>query len=648
MRIKSLLAPLALLVLTSCASTAPTITSSTINDSRNNGTLLQLYEEVRDNRGSAKNLKPQNRLELLQQIESAISEDLTKRIQQNLILSRNEQQLVSLSIIDEQQQLIQQSRYVSATTVEQLRQQLAQESQKTQAVITQLRQQVQPAANLSFSERYQLLKQLTQLSNQTDRATLNNQVAQLSEQMTTRAQLLFQENQVAEAFQLFRELNQLAPETSGAAQYQQLINGGLQQKLLQLIAEGEPLAAYNTIKILTELGLLQKNDENVENLGLLSQYFAAMSNQAVEQDELANAYDSLQKSRFVSSLIQDHLEPTSAEAAFVESIFARYQVALRQNEYELALGYLSVIETMRPDFPDLQRLKQQTLDVIRDAAIKKVSVTAFSSFSDRTAVGNTLAAKITEYLFNYLPNDVRVVEREHLDAVLREQEISALNRNTQLNLASADLLIQGSVVEANVETSSTSGRQTQRVVTGYDKVANPAHAEWSKLSRSNRNKTPEPATFLEIPKEEDISIGITNYRKIAILGVSYRVVDANSATVLFAESLNERELQTDDSREGMQLGTFSVEFKNAELPSDSEMMNILTERLAARVGEQVSELLKGQEALFLRDAQRLELEQNFLEANRQFARSYAIATSKQMNTLSLEEKIRTNALKVNL
>ena len=72
---------------------------------------------------------------------------------------------------------------------------------------------------------------------------------------------------------------------------------------------------------------------------------------------------------------------------------------------------------------------------------------------------------------------------------------------------------------------------------------------------------------------EDVTTEVSNVRKVGIISVSYRVVDASSSRVLFTDSMQTKQEFQDEGRQGVQLGDFKQETDFVELPPDIEILS---------------------------------------------------------------------------
>lgn len=361
---------------------------------------------------------------------------------------------------------------------------------------------------------------------------------------------------------------------------------------------------------------------------------------ATSEDKLSEAYAWLMRAKQLRALM-GAIEVTSGEAKrFAEQAFVLAQTALKGNQPGLALGYLFAVEDIHPEFPALKRVMRETQEQTHDRAIKRITAANFTGSGDSARLGGSVASKLTKKLFQALPDDIRVVERDQLQAVMREQEIVAMQGTSTVSLSSADYLVQGAILEATVENSETKGRKTMRVVTRFNRVVTPEYSEWLKGSRN----TEAPAQYKEEPVQEDIPINVSLVRKIGVFGVSYRIIDATSARMLFADTFTTKKTVSGENSEGLALGSFNLPMKLAELPSDSEILESLADEIANHIGQQMEDFLRNPEVKYTSNAQRYRNEDNYTAAADMFAKAWVLSQKKNKPTAQLGQELREMAL----
>ena len=142
---------------------------------------------------------------------------------------------------------------------------------------------------------------------------------------------------------------------------------------------------------------------------------------------------------------------------------------------------------------------------------------------------------------------------------------------------------------------------------------------------------------------EDVSIEVTNVRKVGIISVSYRVVEASSGRVLFTDSIQTKQEFQDEGRQGVQLGNFKQETDFVELPPDIEILSGaggLADKISEEIGVKLVDFLKDPEEQYTTDAERFVQEGDYLSAAQKAAYSIVLRErkSKEMGTLKSDLK----------
>ena len=140
---------------------------------------------------------------------------------------------------------------------------------------------------------------------------------------------------------------------------------------------------------------------------------------------------------------------------------------------------------------------------------------------------------------------------------------------------------------------------------------------------------------------------VTAVRKVGIISVSYRVVEASSGRVVFTDSLQDRQEFQDEGRQGVQLGDFKQETDFVELPPDIEILSGdkgLADKISDAIGKKLVEFLQNPEEQYEQDASRAVEEGDFAEAARKVAYAIALRESKSKDVGRLRELLRSYAM----
>jgi hypothetical protein len=297
-----------------------------------------------------------------------------------------------------------------------------------------------------------------------------------------------------------------------------------------------------------------------------------------------------------------------------------------------------------PTTPQIRQKLRKTRDQITRRAVRGLTAYPFEDpASSQAKVGDAVSSKVVQHIFRTIPGDVRIVEREQLERILDECK----RTKTCGDLDTADFIVQGTILDAKVETTAKVGRETRRVVTGQETVTNPDHTRWMSLRKKDRDRSPEPARTIRRDVTEDVTIEVNNVRKVGIISVTYRVVEASSGRVLFTDSIQTKQEFQDEGRQGVQLGSFTQETDFVELPPDIEILSGaggLTDKISEEIGVKLVTFLENPEEKYSADAERFVQEGDYLSAARQAAYSIVLRERKSKDLGTLKTELKSYAM----
>ncbi len=378
--------------------------------------------------------------------------------------------------------------------------------------------------------------------------------------------------------------------------------------------------------------------------GPMAEAFGMMGMEAVSAGDHGGAYRRYQDAAVISQLLLDRKPDLPGVQTFLKHVDERADKAFKAGEFGVAWGYLNVLTEFGPTTPKIRQRLRQARDEIARRAVRGLTAYPFEdSETSATTIGDAVSSKVVQYIFRTIPSDVRIVEREQLERILDECKRSG----TCDELDTADFIVQGSILDAKVETTEKSGTETRRVVTGQETVTNPDHVRWMQLREKDREKTPEPPRTITRDVTEDVTIEVTSVRKVGIISVSYRVVEASSGRVLFTDSLQSKQEFQDEGRGGVQLGNFKQETDFVELPPDIEILSGtdgLADKVSEEIGGKLADFLKNPEDQYSIEAERFVSEGDFIGAARRAAYSIVLREIKSKDVGNLREDLKGYAM----
>jgi curli biogenesis system outer membrane secretion channel CsgG len=646
-----LLLILALALGQGCASgppAPPIVTAEDVAQAQQNGTLEALLDRIEVELASP-NLKPDQRaqLEVLQgQVKEKLAAQLAAEVRAELGASEARiGDTLNKKVIEDQRGRIAPMAEWSPTAHQAMHDELDAEIVKTDAAIEEREARLATLEEDDVAGRIQLIDEIASLEHpdRPNAGSLAEKRSALLADLNQEATAAIEAENYDEARRLLETARDIDPEDMGTvAQLASVDTKVFERDFFRALEEGDPDAAY---ALLTSIAADESFDlirpHLAPSAGVMSDYYASLGAEATAAGDVPEAWRRFGQAREIHALLDDGpSKPPKEEAAFVKLLMQEYEKARKSEQLGLAWGYLNVVEFLQGDSPALRRQLRESREAVLQRAIKRLSVSSFETpESTNSEFGNNVASGIVQHLFKAIPNDVRMIERDQLDDIMREKNLDAATGGP--GLAAADYLVQGTILEAKVDSIDKIGKKTMRVVTEQIEGPNPEYNVWLNLSSKDRKKTPEPPKIVLRPRKEDVTIELTHHRKVGIFSVSYRVIDAETAKVVFADSVRAKAQHDDTSSEGVELGDFKMEFKLASLPSDIEILATLADEVSAEIGTKLAEVLADPEMTYRQNADRFAREANFAGAAQQYAYAIVLAQRKQKPTDDLELALRS-------
>lgn len=627
------------LLLAGCAPTKPLISQEEVQAARQGGNLEAAYEQFATRLASQKADSPaaQAAQTQLREIGTQLAGKLEQDIRQDLNQYSTASGLVPLPVLDAiNGKLARMERWDKERFLK-LGSELAEARKKTTSRIDSLQKQRAQQDDNQMSQRMSTLADLALLTGD-DR--FSKERTDAMETLRKRAEEAFQAEQYGEAKKALQALQQIAPEDKQInTQLLQADARLFEKKFWDALGDGKLDDAYSQFMTIAQTPQFPEVAKRLsKSSNDMVDYFVAQAAAATTDNKFGDAYKLFSQARDIRlKLNPEATGVLPQEQTFCQQLFQRYQNSQKQGTPGIALGYLKIIETFNPEFPGLRGLLRTTTETVVSRATRKVSTAAFASEAGKAEFGGAIAAKVTQHLFDKIPNDLKLIERDQFQAILREKEIGASTAKSEL--VSADYLIQGKILESRVDTTEKASKKTMRVITETVTETNPEYDQWAALPEEKRRNRAEPARTLQRDKKEDVTINLNIVRKVGIISASYRLVEATTGKVLATGSETAKAEYTDEGNEGVELGNFHMPFKLPSLPSDTEIFDKLVGKISETIGDKLVVELQNPETRFVQTSQRYAEEGDFNAAAEQAAYAFTLATQKQQETTTLRRNL---------
>lgn len=366
------------------------------------------------------------------------------------------------------------------------------------------------------------------------------------------------------------------------AAYAKLFKG----RYIRAQARGNMDAAYKVLQDLTEKSDYKKIVEKLrpDAPGIAAMFSAYVADNIHSRRNLSQLFQLYHQEIEVRRILGLPQEVNPRTPDLIRQIAQKYDEVSPKNSYA-GLGLLYAQEIIAPNSADLFRQLTQ----VQSTTLKSVRVTQFRSRSEVENYGDVITSLVVQHLQDSVGDQIHIVEADALPT---------------------DAVIRGSVLEAKVDETQTRNKKQMRVTVGEYERPNPAYIEWLKLPPKERAKQEMPEETLKEAKQESIYITNTLHRKVGVLAVSYRLMDAKNERVIFPDSITLQSEHEDESSEGLEVGELVISYKVAKLPNNAEILQNLTTEAARTVAGNLAAVLRNQENEYLKMADRFAAQNN--------------------------------------
>jgi hypothetical protein len=626
-----------------CGAQKPKYSMQDVMSAQSNGSLEALYTKIKADMATGN--AQENASKLLKDVGKRLAQQKSDQLMKRLSELRLDNGFIPLDQFATLEGQASQIEQWQPTRGSQVKNAISEEEGKTRAQIAQLQKEMQTLGKGQAVEQLNIGRQMAELagtSSKTADVYTKTKDKVLQEQFNAGSEALLNEDYPL-ADQYFAFVSKIEPTYPELDQkLKQVKAGHFYVKFTQLLELGEAEKAYLSFIAISETDVFPAVKELIgPTTDIMSQYFNGLGHAATDEGNLETAYRLFQQSREILKRVDVGSPPVTAEEKnFMSKIYKLANKAFKSKDYGATLGFIKIIENLDKNYSNMHALNSRVKEKILERSMKGVATSVFTTNEGDEKHGAAIASRITQHLFEHVPNDVRIVERQKIKAVFDERK---LDKSAGDKIASADYFIEGSILEAKVDYSVKEGTKTKRVVVGQKTVDNPEYAKWLATKKSERGNEPPKKTQVDV--KEDVSISINNHRKVGVFSSSFRIIDANNAKVIYTDTLTETVQHTDESSQGLERGQFKHEHKFEDLPLDVEILEKLAVGLSAKIGAKLVEVLQNPEDKYLEQAQRFIKEGNIHQAVQYLADALVLTHRKDKPVEAIDSQLREYAMK---
>ncbi|MEN6321448.1 MAG: tetratricopeptide repeat protein [Syntrophaceae bacterium] len=256
-----------------------------------------------------------------------------------------------------------------------------------------------------------------------------------------------------------------------------------------------------------------------------------------------------------------------------------------------AFTWYQKVDALNPSYSDLFQKVLEAKDNINKRIKKSIAVFDFDSPSNNKDAGKIAANKLITYLHKNASGDLRIIERENLQSILREMQLGQTGivdvKSVQtVKMRGIDTFIMGNVL--NFSSKFTDNKSTnQAVMFDEEDVSNPEYIEWlvthQRPSESERKSAPSRTIKKRTPRYIPYTQGIAKIS--AMIEISYKLVNTTTGENIFTNTISGRLVKEDKYQDGV--APANIPQDPLELPTESEVLDELTNEKVSEMGKSV-------------------------------------------------------------
>jgi tetratricopeptide (TPR) repeat protein len=293
-------------------------------------------------------------------------------------------------------------------------------------------------------------------------------------------------------------------------------------------------------------------------------------------------------------------------------LWSRAEDHLSKEKWGNGLVWLQKLSAINPNYPNLFRKTQSVRDEIEKRIKKSIAVFDFSSPSNNADAGKIVANKLITFLYEKASGDLRIIERENLQSILKELQLGQtglIDMETAQKVGKMrgiNTFILGDVLQYSSSVKDFPSNKTVMIKVGSRRVKTKAFLEWeAKHPNPSRDELQKaPLAYEEEDVFERFSYRAGTTKIMTFLEVAYKMVDTLTGENLFTNTISGKLEKEDSYNDGVPAGA-NIPYDPLELPSELEVLNELTNSKVTEIGLGILKHFQSLELVYYNEAEQL-------------------------------------------
>jgi tetratricopeptide (TPR) repeat protein len=368
----------------------------------------------------------------------------------------------------------------------------------------------------------------------------------------------------------------------------------------------------------------------------------------IEADQLSGAVKKIDLARTYFPALPNDAQFKTAQKNLTTKLIERAEKTYMEKElWGNALVWLQKAEMLNPNHQELFQKIIDVKDRINKRIRKSVAVFDFGSPSNNKDAGKIVADKLITYLHRNASGDLRIIEREKLESILREMQLGQTglvdikSAQTVGKMRGIDTFIMGNVLQFTTKTTDNPSTAQVKVLVDEDDVPNPEYQYWliqHPRPTEEESKTAPPRTVKK-RNYQFISYKHGVAKINAMIEISYKLVDTMSGENVVTNTIPGRAMKEDKYQDAVTMA--NIPHDPLELPTEGEVLDDLTNQKVGEMGQSVLKKFQSLEVEYLKDARAHQKRRNFEQAIEKFTDAIYDEKLKSISTSVTQESVET-------
>jgi len=396
--------------------------------------------------------------------------------------------------------------------------------------------------------------------------------------------------------------------------------------------------------------LRQKLDSTKAKVGQI--YFTEVV-KLTNQNQLYKALTQLDAARNYSPTLQDDPSYREFVGKLCTKLIERADSYGEKENWGNAYVWLQKAELFSPNYPNLFKKILLAKDKINSRIKKSIAVFDFESPSNNKDAGKIAANELIAYLSRNASGDLRIMERENLQSILKEMQLGQTGlvdlktAQSMVKMRGIDNSIMGSVLRYFTDKVDIKSDGQAKVLVSNDEVPNQDYSIWLATHPKYTQEELAGAPPKTVKKPD---YRIVTYKKgvvkiTAMIDIAYKLVDNGTSENIFTKTIAGKSIKDGKYQDEVAMAEIPIPGIPLEIPSEMEVLDELTKQKLAEVGQSVLAQYQNLETKYYNDALDQEKRRDFIEAVERY--TDAIFDEKLKNKpTSISQKAQTSIEKL--